>query len=266
MIELKEFLTSLYDSISEAEVESLQHGEFRLAQLLGSRTVPENLSLPVYHASNVEITMEVGLEAEQTDEGLKVYVKKASPEEASTFKFTVEPYDIVEKGRLEELDYRDVFGSSVPTVDIIRGLDSKYYQILKERGIEKLSDLAESSPEGIAKMVSGESVEISPETAKDWIEQARGLLDVLSGPGAEMSVDLVDGIGPAFSRRLSQSGVKKISDLVELSPEEVADRASTDKVRVSPKRAEKWLEEARTLLDMTEAFEKPEEGGDEDSE
>lgn len=254
MIELKNFITSICDSISEAEIQSLQHGESRLAELLGSRTVPEDISMPVYHASNVEVVLEVGLKAEDTENGMKVYVEESSQEKASTFKFTIEPYDLIEKGNLKKIDYGDIFGPETPSIDIIRGVDSTYYEVLRKKGIEKLSDLAESSPEDISEMVSGESVEISPETARDWIEQAKGLLEVISKSEEDLSVELVDGIGPTFRDRLSENGIETLSDLVELPPVEVSRLASTEESRVSSRRAEQWIEKANSLLGMARGF------------
>jgi len=266
MIELKNFITSICDSISEAEIQSLQHGESRLAELLGSRKVPEDISMPVYHASNVEVVLEVGLTAEDTENGMKVYVEESSPEKSSTFKFSIEPYDLIEKGNLKKIDYGDIFSPETPSIDIIRGVDSTYYEVLREKGVEKLSDLAESSPEDISEMVSGESVEISPETARDWIEQAKGLLEVISKSEEDLSVELVDGIGPTFREQLSKNGIETLSDLGELSPKEVSRLASTEESRVSSRRAEQWIEKANSLLGMARGFGPSDKAPDEETD
>ena len=72
MTELTAFLASVYDSFSEAEMQALQHGRTRLADLLESGAVPENVAVPVYHASEVQVTLDVGLVAEETDDGMEV--------------------------------------------------------------------------------------------------------------------------------------------------------------------------------------------------
>ena len=47
MTELTAFLASLYDSFSEAEMQALQHGHQRLAELLDSGTVPDDTLVDV---------------------------------------------------------------------------------------------------------------------------------------------------------------------------------------------------------------------------
>ncbi|MFC6989816.1 hypothetical protein ACFQJD_15930 [Haloplanus sp. GCM10025708] len=76
----------------------------------------------------------------------------------------------------------------------------------------------------------------------------------------ELPVELVDGIGPTFGSRLRENGIEELSQLVERSPDELAEITSTERVSVSPERTATWLEEANERL---RALERRDEGGGE---
>lgn len=269
MTELKEFLTSLYDTLSEAEMQALQHGQQRLAELLASGTVPDDVALPVYHATDVEVTLDVGLQAEQTKEGTVMYVTDTDADEASSLVFTVDLYDLIEEGDLEGLDYDDIVSGpdgeeqheddgpsyTPPPVEVIEGIEPQHAARLESEGIENLSDLAEASPEQLAERISGEGTDITAERTAEWLNQARALAAVLAEREGELAVELVDGIGPAFGNRLREHDIETLSELVERSPEEVAEMASTDEVTVSSERAADWIERARERLQSLEELE-----------
>ncbi|GEM_PF-2890483 len=108
MTELKAFLTAFYDSLSEAELQALEHGQLRLAELLESGRAPPDVSVPVYHATDMELTLDVGLEARRTEEGLEMHVTEARPEDGTSVSFTVELYDLLERGDIADLEYDDI--------------------------------------------------------------------------------------------------------------------------------------------------------------
>lgn len=53
------------------------------------------------------------------------------------------------------------------------------------------------------------------------------------------AVDVIDGIGPVFARRLNQAGIPGVAALAEASPDLVAEAAG-----VSAARARAWIESA----------------------
>ncbi|MFO7300057.1 MAG: helix-hairpin-helix domain-containing protein [Actinomycetes bacterium] len=58
-------------------------------------------------------------------------------------------------------------------------------------------------------------------------------------PAEEAPVDVIDGIGPVFARRLSEAGIPTVSRLAQASPDAVAEAAG-----VSAARARSWIEQA----------------------
>lgn len=286
MTELKAFLTSLYDALSEAEMQALQHGQVRLAELLEAGAVPQDVAVPVYHASDVEVTLDVGLRAEQTEEGTEMFVTEAT-DDASALTFTVDLFELIEKRDLEDLDYDGIVsgpgGGTWPTpnaddareraenettrgtddrdrkpsvddprdppIDVIDGIEPRHRERLAASGIERLTDLVDRSPQEVAETIDDDDAdEVSPERAADWLEEARGLATVLADHDDAFPVELVDGIGPTFGSRLRDSGVAELSALVDLSPEELSTMVSTEETTVSPERAATWLEEANARL------------------
>jgi predicted flap endonuclease-1-like 5' DNA nuclease len=307
MTELKDFLASLYDSFSEAEMQALLHGQSRLMEVLESGRLPEDVAVPVYHASDVAVTLDVGLVAEETEEGLEIFVTEAEADDASELAFTVELFELLEKDDLEDLDYDDVFkpgygypsgqrlragdeseisetdrvreGEPVrsgrrdedddrktpaengdaepaagrarpatPPIDVVDAIEPQYRERLKAGGIARLAELTDRSPEELADVVASDEVEVSPERAAEWLDEARGLSALLAEREADFPVELVDGIGPTFGNRLREAGIEDLSSLVELSADEIADVVSTEELTVSPERTATWLERSTATL------------------
>jgi predicted flap endonuclease-1-like 5' DNA nuclease len=276
MTELSAFLASLYDSLSDAEMQALAHGQARLAELLASETMPDDVSVPVYHASDVSVTLDVGLVAEETADGLDVHVTDASDESDSTLSLTLELFELLEREDLEDLEYENLVGgvdgplahsvgrggdgeasaggeqSGGPTVDVLDRIDDEHARRLREAGVERLTDLVDYSPEALAAAASDDT-DVSPDRASDWLAEAEWLSAILREYEDELPVELVDGIGPTFGDRLRDAGVSDLAELVECTPEDVADYASTDETTVSPQRASEWLERAAAVLDSAES-------------
>jgi len=61
-------------------------------------------------------------------------------------------------------------------------------------------------------------------------------------------LERVDGVGPVIADRLRAAHVRGLAELVELSPERVAELAGTDGYPVSASRAADWLVEAEEIL------------------
>lgn len=273
MTELTRFLAALYDSFSEAEMQALQHGRERYLELVERGAIPEDGVVPVYHAADASVTLDVGLEAEETERGMEIYITESREGNESGMTFTVELFDLVDVDDFENLEYEDVLddrtppGRSVPggpgggpgdaiesqSVDAVRGIGPQFSNDLEAAGVESIADLVAHSPEELAKIVSEEGGVVSPDRASDWIEQARGMISVLSG-GAQ-PVEFVDDIGPAYGSRLREHGVETLSDLVARSPDEVAERVSTASRSVSTDRTVEWLGEAEDLLAELERIE-----------
>lgn len=289
MTELEAFLTALYDSFSDAEMQALQHGQARLAQLLGAESVPADASVPVYHATDVEVTLQVGLQTEETEDGLEMYVEESPKEEASTLAFTIELFDLVDRQDLDDLDLDDLrpdageassrevdseerpeSGSKqsgatdeAPPVTVVDGIGPAYAERLQAQGIETLADLVERSPEDVAAAVGGEQADLPVDRTRDWLDQARGLVAMLSEREGEQPVELVDGIGPTFGRRLRENGIEELSDLVAAAPEEIAEIVSTEEVTISPARIDDWLDQAERQLEALDTLEDSDDVADE---
>lgn len=254
MTEFRAFLTSLYDSISEAEAEALMNGQERLSSLLERGAIPDDVPLPVYHASDMEVTLNVRLEAEQGKDGVNMVMKTVEPEDPSAVTLSLDVFELIDRFDLEvNRDSNDESpnkgGSGKEPVDVVEGIGPAYSLRLKQEGIETLSDLVELSPESLAELVSGEQIDISPERTAGWIEEAQGLRKILSEVEGEQPVELVDGIGPTFGRRLRDHDIEYLSDLVEYSPEEISDVVSTEEMTVSAQQAVGWLEQAELVLE-----------------
>lgn len=55
--------------------------------------------------------------------------------------------------------------------------------------------------------------------------------------GSSAPVDVIDGIGPVFAKRLTESGIEDVRSLAAASPDRVAEAAG-----VSAARARDWIE------------------------
>lgn len=267
MTELRTFLTSLYDSVSEAEVAALRHGQSRLATLLEEDAVPPDVALPVYHAGDVEVALDVRLEVEDDDSGVAIRMATAEPDDASTLRLTLDLFELVDAGDLASLGYDDLLeagedgsgGGAAPPRDrpvtAVHGIGPTYAARLHEQGVETVGDLLALDAETLAETVSGELIDVAEDEVDGWVEAARGLLSVL--PEGDSPVELVDGIGPVFGRRLREHGVETLSDLVQRDPGELATAVSTEELTISAQQAAGWLEQARRVLAEAGADEEP---------
>jgi predicted flap endonuclease-1-like 5' DNA nuclease len=270
MTELTAFLASVYDSFSEAEMQALQHGQDRLAELLAVGAIPDDATVPVYHASQVAVTLDVGLVAEETADGTTVFVTEADEADASELAFTVDLFELLDESDLDGLDVadgapRDEPSPAVPpstgkpstvaneSIDVVEGIDPEYREVLEAAGVERLTDLVDRSPYALADAIAAEGVDVSPERTAEWLDEARGLIALLSEREGDLPVELVDGIGPVFGKRLRAAGVAELSGLADRSPAELAALVSTDSVTVSADRTAEWIEAAAAKLDALES-------------
>jgi predicted flap endonuclease-1-like 5' DNA nuclease len=124
MTELSTFLTALYDALSEAETTAFRHGQDRLSALLADDATPRDVTVPVYHATDVNVSLDVGLEAEETESGTEVHIVDSPPEAGSALTFDLEAFDVIERRDVQDLGYEEVIDSlpetlppEVPDVD-----------------------------------------------------------------------------------------------------------------------------------------------------
>ena len=100
MTELRHFLASLYDAVSEAEMQALLNGRRRLRRMVESGEFSDDVSLPVYHATDLSVTLDVGLEARETKRGVQVFVTEPSADDQTGLGFDLEVYDFLQAGDL----------------------------------------------------------------------------------------------------------------------------------------------------------------------
>lgn len=128
-------------------------------------------------------------------------------------------------------------GAELPTFETVGEFWTLYGERLAEAGIENPGEFVRREPEEVAELL-----DLDPEAAKALRERVLALLEAESEEGG---IDLrrIEGIGPAYARRLREAGVTHVGALAERDPEAVAAMAD-----VSTARAEGWLEQARELL------------------
>ncbi|MFC5280147.1 hypothetical protein ACFPM1_15470 [Halorubrum rubrum] len=102
MTELRHFLTSLFDAVSEAELQALSNGRTRLERMVESGRFPEDVSLPVYHANDLSVSLDVGLEAKRTKRGIQLFVTEPGEGDDTALEFDLEVYDFLEAGDLPD--------------------------------------------------------------------------------------------------------------------------------------------------------------------
>ena len=96
MTELEKFLTSLYDAVLQAEVTAQSHGQAAYTLLQASPSPSQRDSrIPVYHATNISIDLDVGLEAREENGVTRMYVTDR-PEDETAISFDLEVYDFIE--------------------------------------------------------------------------------------------------------------------------------------------------------------------------
>ncbi|RAW44380.1 hypothetical protein DQW50_14555 [Halorubrum sp. 48-1-W] len=102
MTELRHFLTSLFDAVSEAETQALLNGRTRLERMVESGRFPDDVSLPVYHANELTVSLDVGLEAKHTKTGIELFVTEPGEGDETALEFDLEVYDFLEATDLHE--------------------------------------------------------------------------------------------------------------------------------------------------------------------
>ena len=102
MTELRHFLASLYDAVSEAEMQALLNGRQRLRRMVESGEFSDDLCLPVYHATDLSVTLDVGLEARETKRGIQVFVTEPSAGDQTELGLDLEVYDFLQAGDLTD--------------------------------------------------------------------------------------------------------------------------------------------------------------------
>lgn len=102
MTELRHFLTSLFDAVSEAEMQALVNGRTRLERMVESGRFPEDVSLPVYHANELSVSLDVGLEARRTKGGIQLFVTEPGEGDDTALEFDLEVYDFLETDDLRK--------------------------------------------------------------------------------------------------------------------------------------------------------------------
>jgi hypothetical protein len=128
-------------------------------------------------------------------------------------------------------------GAELPTFETVGEFWTLYGDRLAEAGIENPGEFVRREPEEVAEVLG-----LDPEAAEALRERVIALLEAESEEGG---IDLrrIEGVGPAYARRLREAGVTHVGALAERDPEAVAAMAN-----VSTARAEGWLEQARELL------------------
>lgn len=259
MTELKSFLLAVYDSLSEAEVQAFRHGQQRLAALAEQDAVPEDIAVPVYHARDMEVTLDTGLDVDRTDSGQRVYLTDPSAEDASRVTFTVDVFDFVEKSDLgdnlpdgvidelppgkqppSDLDEEHANAARNRPLRTIDAIDATIADILEHHGIETAVNLLQHSPEEIAEIVREGGESISFDRSAELRETVREVVDP-DRDDRDQPIEAINGIGPTFGEQLREAGMTTVGDLLERSPAEVAEAATTAGRTVSFREAHHWI-------------------------
>jgi len=231
MTELKTFLVALYDALSEAETEAFVHGRDRLLDLVEGEQVPRDVSVPVYHATNMNVSLDVGLAVEQTEAGTEIYITDSS-EDDSTLSFDAEVFDLIEEEDIETLDYDDIV--------------SEY-----PGEFPGSSDVGESSGAGMEGDNMPDDNGTGEESAED---EQEGKEESTDGEREEEAgsrrVDTVEGIGRPAADILERSGIETVADLMGRTPEELREIVGEgEEEAVSPEEVNSWLRAAENAAE-----------------
>ena len=129
-------------------------------------------------------------------------------------------------------------GTERPPFETVGEFWTHYGDRLEEAGIRNPGEFVRLEPDEVAELL-----DLDPEAAEALRERVRALLEAES-EAERIDLRRIEGIGPAFARRLRDAGVSHVGALVQRDPEAVAEMAG-----VSAARAEGWLEQARELLE-----------------
>ena len=271
--ELSRLLAALYTAFTDAELQALQYGRSRLAALLDTEAIPEDTTVSVYHATDVEVTLKTGLITRDGDDGLAVHAAPVDAKDASELSFSIDLFDVLDHADVEDwspgkhqpthfdpavLDdgsTADTAREPAQPIDIVDVIDPRDRTRLKSAGIDRLDTLRLQSAESLATAASNDDREVTPAEAAEWLDAADELATTLAEREATLPVELVNGIGETFGERLREQGIADLTDLVEHSPEEIAERASTQESSVSTDRATTWIDRATAILSAVESSE-----------
>ena len=103
MTTLDSYLAAVYDAAAEAETLALINGQRRLRRMVESGRLPEDASVPVYHAADLSVTLDVGLEARETEGETELVVTESNDDTA--IDIDLEVYDMLEAGSLPESEF-----------------------------------------------------------------------------------------------------------------------------------------------------------------
>jgi predicted flap endonuclease-1-like 5' DNA nuclease len=250
MTELKSFLTGIYDALSEAEMAAIAHGQSRRAELRERGVLPRNMAVPVYHASNVEVTLDVGLTAEETEDGTRVFIDEASADNASSVTFSVELFELIEEQDLGDIDYDELLdigtGIDLPPTNLT-GTTSPT-ETERDEGATTDDETASEKEATTGRDSGATDVERDPSPSELADELT---LSTDQSASSDADVEVIGGIGPTYGERLRIEGVETVADLTGLSAAEVADIVSTDSHTVSAERTASWLDTASALGERT---------------
>ncbi|MFC5134211.1 MULTISPECIES: hypothetical protein [Haloferacaceae] len=104
MTTLDSYLAAVYDAAAEAETLALINGQRRLLRMIRAGRLPEDASVPVYHAADLSVTLDLGLEARETEDGTELVVTESEPGDDTVIDVDLEVYDMLEAGDLPESD------------------------------------------------------------------------------------------------------------------------------------------------------------------
>lgn len=206
MTELKTFLVALYDALSEAEIEAFAHAQARMAALAEAESLPADLEVPVYHATDMNISLDVGLEVDRTQTGTEVYITQPPPEDESRMTFTVDMFDLIETQDIADIDPEDV----------IRDLPSPALSHRSHESEEtgppgsRTGELHDEDPD--------ENDEGPPDNSSTSPYGSGGVTDRPSN----QPVRSVDAIETSTAEILENSGIETVAELLTSSPEELA--------------------------------------------
>ncbi|WP_144923611.1 hypothetical protein [Halorubrum salsamenti] len=102
MTTLDSYLAAVYDAAAEAETLALINGQRRLRRMVESGRLPEDASVPVYHAADLSVTLDVGLEARETEGGTELVVTESESNDDTAIDIDLEVYDMLEAGSLPQ--------------------------------------------------------------------------------------------------------------------------------------------------------------------
>lgn len=263
MTELKTFLVALYDALSEAETEAFVHGRERYLELAEREEVPRDISVPVYHAADLNVSLDVGIVAEETESGTEIRITESS-EDDSTLSFNAEVFDLIEEGDIQTIDYDDLVSEYPGQFPAVSDIDES-----NDGTIENIPESVEGDEEQQREKKEGEKQQDEERQEKDREEQQEKEHEEEKQQEEDQeeekqrekeeekrkkeeqeeperrSVRRVEGIDRSGVDVLERSGVETVADIMGRTPEELREMVGEEEP-VSPERADSWIRAAAT--------------------